>query len=168
MPGVRLSAQYQCARCTQECAHEHTGTAWSVIVNAIAALFFRQAEQTRLRATELYDRLRKDRQMTRAEAVVNTIEDSNIRSLAKAQIALHNGWARTQGDGFHRPSSPRQKKDWKKSPTETPTGPAKPYAGIDRNSPMSLHSSGLRFAPRNDVRRCMGAEEIRLPRGRNG
>ena len=61
----------------------------SVIVNAIAALFFRQAEQTRLRATELYDRLRKDRQMTRAEAVVNTIEDSNIRSLAKAQIALH-------------------------------------------------------------------------------
>jgi predicted small secreted protein len=60
-----------------------------VVVDAIAALFFRQAEQTRVRATELYDRLRKDRQMFRAEAVVTSIEDLNIRSLAKAQIAFN-------------------------------------------------------------------------------
>ena len=60
-----------------------------VVVAAIAALFFRQAEQTRVRATELYDRLRKDRQMSRAEAVVTSIEDPNIRSLAKAQIAFN-------------------------------------------------------------------------------
>jgi hypothetical protein len=60
-----------------------------VIVDAIAALFFRQAEQTRVRATELYDRLRKDRNMFRAEAVVTSIEDVNIRSLAKAQIAFN-------------------------------------------------------------------------------
>jgi hypothetical protein len=58
-------------------------------VDAIAALFFRQAEQTRQRATELYDRLRTDRQMARAETVVDTIEDLSIRSAVKAQIALH-------------------------------------------------------------------------------
>jgi LytS/YehU family sensor histidine kinase len=46
-----------------------------VVMDAIAALFFRQAEQTRQRATELYDRLRKDRQMMRAESVVESIED---------------------------------------------------------------------------------------------
>lgn len=60
-----------------------------VVVDVIAALFFRQAEQTRQRATELYDRLRTDKQMMRAEAVVNTIEDLSIRSAVKAQIALH-------------------------------------------------------------------------------
>ncbi len=60
-----------------------------VIIDAVAALFFRQAEKTRERATELYDRLRKDRQMTRAESVVSSIEDVRIRSAVKAQIALH-------------------------------------------------------------------------------
>jgi hypothetical protein len=60
-----------------------------VVIEAVAALFFRQAEQTRQRATELYDRLRKDRQMMRAESVVETIEDVSIRSAVKAQIALH-------------------------------------------------------------------------------
>jgi hypothetical protein len=60
-----------------------------VVIEAVAALFFRQAEQTRQRATELYDRLRKGRQMVRAESVVETIEDIRIRSAVKAQIALH-------------------------------------------------------------------------------
>ena len=60
-----------------------------VIIDAIAVLFFKQAEQTRQRATELYDRLRTDRQMLRAETVVNTIEDVSIRSAVKAQITLH-------------------------------------------------------------------------------
>ncbi|QCG89352.1 hypothetical protein [Azospirillum sp. TSH100] len=60
-----------------------------VIVDAIAALFFRQAEQTRQRATELYDRLRKDQQMQRAEAIVESIGDDSIKSAIKAQIALH-------------------------------------------------------------------------------
>jgi hypothetical protein len=60
-----------------------------IVVDAVAALFFRQAEQTRQRATELYDRLRQDRQMSRAEAVVETIDDANIKSAVKAQIALH-------------------------------------------------------------------------------
>ena len=60
-----------------------------VVIDAVAALFFRQAEQTRERATELYDRLRKDRQVSRAESMVASIEDSTIRSAVKAQIALH-------------------------------------------------------------------------------
>ena len=60
-----------------------------VIIDAVAALFFRQAEKTRERATELYDRLRQDRQMTRAETLVGSIEDMKIRSAVKAQIALH-------------------------------------------------------------------------------
>jgi hypothetical protein len=64
-------------------------TAPGVVVEAIAALFFRQAEQTRQRATELYDRLRTDQMSARAEAVVNSIEDPVMRSAVKAQIALH-------------------------------------------------------------------------------
>lgn len=60
-----------------------------VIIDAVAALFFRQAEKTRERATELYDRLRQDLQMLRAESVVGSIENLTIRSAVKAQIALH-------------------------------------------------------------------------------
>ena len=59
------------------------------IIDVVAALFFRQAEKTRERATELYDRLRQDRQSLRAEAIVSSIEDMTIRSAVKAQIALH-------------------------------------------------------------------------------
>lgn len=60
-----------------------------IVIDAVAALFFKQAEQTRERATELYDRLRQDRQAQRAEAMVASIEDTTIRSAVKAQIALH-------------------------------------------------------------------------------
>ena len=60
-----------------------------VIIDAVAALFFRQAERIRERATELYDRLRRDRQMLRAESVVASIDALMIRSAAKAQIVLH-------------------------------------------------------------------------------
>jgi len=60
-----------------------------VVIDAVAALFFRQAEQTRERATALYDRLRQDKQVSRAEAMVASIEDTTIRSAVKAQIALH-------------------------------------------------------------------------------
>lgn len=59
------------------------------VIDAVAFLFFKQAEQTRQRATELYDRLRNDRQLERAETVVDSIEDVKIRSVVKAQIALH-------------------------------------------------------------------------------
>jgi len=60
-----------------------------VVIEAVAALFFRQAEQTRERATSLYDRLREDDQATQARGLIHSIEDEKVRSLVKAQVALH-------------------------------------------------------------------------------
>jgi hypothetical protein len=60
-----------------------------VVVDVVAALFFRQAEATRARATELYDRLRRDKQLTESAALVSSIEDVRLRSAVKAQLALH-------------------------------------------------------------------------------
>jgi len=60
-----------------------------IIIEAVAALFFKQAEQTRTRATELYDRLRNDRQIDKAATMVQSIEDPKIRSAVKAQLTLH-------------------------------------------------------------------------------
>lgn len=60
-----------------------------VVIDAVALLFFRQAEQTRERATALYDRLRTDNQMEKAKELVNSIEDIQIKSAVKAQMALH-------------------------------------------------------------------------------
>lgn len=60
-----------------------------VVIDAVALLFFKQAEQTRERATALYDRLRTDNQMARSHSLVESIEDLQIKSVVKAQIALH-------------------------------------------------------------------------------
>ena len=59
-----------------------------VVIDAVAVLFFRQAEQTRQRATELYDRLRMDSNTLVAKEVLSSIEEVKIRSIAQAQIAL--------------------------------------------------------------------------------
>ena len=58
-------------------------------MDAVAFLFFRQASETRQRATELYDRLRRDKQMTESLRLVTSIEDLRVRSAVKAQMALH-------------------------------------------------------------------------------
>lgn len=60
-----------------------------VAMDAVAFLFFRQAGETRQRATELYDRLRSDKQMTAAALLVTQIGDEKIRGVVQAQIALH-------------------------------------------------------------------------------
>ncbi|NOJ91441.1 hypothetical protein HMI51_00550 [Corallococcus coralloides] len=60
-----------------------------VVMDAVAFLFFRQASETRQRATEFYDRLRRDKQLTESVALVSAIEDVRVRSAVKAQIALH-------------------------------------------------------------------------------
>ena len=60
-----------------------------IVIDAIAVLFFRQAEQTRQRATELYDRLRTDSQAVMAKELLTTIDDTKVRSIAQAQIAMH-------------------------------------------------------------------------------
>lgn len=60
-----------------------------VVMNAVAFLFFRQASETRQRATELYDRLRKDKQMAEAASLVVEITDERVRGVVQAQIVLH-------------------------------------------------------------------------------
>jgi hypothetical protein len=60
-----------------------------IVMDSVAFLFFRQASDTRQRATELYDRLRKDKQSTESISLVSSIEDIKVRSAVKAQIALH-------------------------------------------------------------------------------
>jgi hypothetical protein len=60
-----------------------------IVTAAIAFLFFRQASDTRERATELYDRLRRDRKLSDSIALVSTIEDVRVKSAVQAQIALH-------------------------------------------------------------------------------
>ena len=60
-----------------------------VVMDAVAYLFFRQASETRQRATELYDRLRRDKQLTESVSLVSSIDDIRVRSAVKAQIALH-------------------------------------------------------------------------------
>ena len=59
------------------------------IISSVAALFFRQAGETRQRATALYDRLRSDSQKRQALELVANIEDQTVRSVVKAQLALH-------------------------------------------------------------------------------
>jgi len=58
-------------------------------MDTVAFLFFRQASETRQRATELYDRLRKDKQASEAIALVAAIEDIKVKSAVQAQLALH-------------------------------------------------------------------------------
>jgi hypothetical protein len=60
-----------------------------VVMDAVAFLFFKQASETRQRATDLYDRLRRDKQMAESVSLVSSIEDVRVRSAVKAQIALH-------------------------------------------------------------------------------
>jgi hypothetical protein len=57
-------------------------------IEAVAALFFKQAEETRKRATELYDRLRLDDKQTQALTLIESIENQELRDLVKAQWAL--------------------------------------------------------------------------------
>ncbi|MEC4812059.1 MAG: hypothetical protein SAK29_02075 [Scytonema sp. PMC 1069.18] len=59
-----------------------------IAIEAVAALFFKQAEETRKRATELYDRLRMDDRQTQALALIESIQNQELKDLVKAQWAL--------------------------------------------------------------------------------
>lgn len=65
-----------------------TRTLPGLIIDAVAALFFKQANETRQRATALYDRLRADSQTNKALALVESIPDSRMQSILKGQLAL--------------------------------------------------------------------------------
>lgn len=58
------------------------------VMDVLALLFFRQAEQTRQRATDLYDRLRRDEQLAESQRLAEKIEHEVIRSAVLAHIAL--------------------------------------------------------------------------------
>jgi hypothetical protein len=60
-----------------------------IAIEAVAALFFKQAGETRERATALYDRLRTDRQRTDALNLVDSIDNANVRNAVKAELVLH-------------------------------------------------------------------------------
>jgi|ERR1051325_4270047 hypothetical protein len=66
-----------------------TKTLPGIVMDAVAFLFFRQASETRQRATELYDRLRRDKQIDKSLTLVTSIEDTKVRSAVKAQMSLH-------------------------------------------------------------------------------
>jgi hypothetical protein len=60
-----------------------------IVLDGVAFLFFRQATDTRQRATDLYDRLRRDRQTTESLRLASTIDNERIRTAVQAQIAMH-------------------------------------------------------------------------------
>ena len=60
-----------------------------VAMDTVAFFFFKQASETRERATALYDRLRTDDQRSQAILLVTSIEDERVRSAVKAQLTLH-------------------------------------------------------------------------------
>ncbi|HKD77203.1 MAG TPA: hypothetical protein VKB76_16980 [Ktedonobacterales bacterium] len=59
------------------------------IIDAVTALYFTQAQETRRRATELYDRLREDNKQDGALDLADSIRDESICSVVKAHLALH-------------------------------------------------------------------------------
>ncbi|MDX6499820.1 MAG: hypothetical protein QOG23_3080 [Blastocatellia bacterium] len=60
-----------------------------IAIEAVAALFFKQAAETRERATALYDRLRTDRERANALTLLETIDNTNLKDAIKAEIAIH-------------------------------------------------------------------------------
>jgi len=60
-----------------------------VIIEAVSVLFFSQSKETRERASDFLNRLREDRQYAKSINLVETISDEKLRSLIKAEIALH-------------------------------------------------------------------------------
>lgn len=58
------------------------------IIDAVAALFFVQSNQARRSMTEFFDKLRVDRQFNESLRLCDSIPDSKIQSMLKAQLAL--------------------------------------------------------------------------------
>jgi hypothetical protein len=71
-----------------------------IVIDAIAALFFKQANDTRKRATELFDRLRIDNQKEDAIKLAEKIENKEIKDLIFAQIAINTSGVNTSADDF--------------------------------------------------------------------
>lgn len=59
------------------------------IVEIISVLFINQARETRERATNLFKELNYDSKIEKSVEIVDTIDNSDIKSDVKAKIALH-------------------------------------------------------------------------------
>lgn len=59
-----------------------------IVMETISVLFFKQARETRERATDFFAKLNYEKQIDKSIAIANTIEDMNVKSNIKAQIAL--------------------------------------------------------------------------------
>ena len=60
-----------------------------VIIETVSLLFFKQSSATRERASDFLNRLRNDSQITKSIVIADSIEDDELKSSVKAQIALH-------------------------------------------------------------------------------
>lgn len=59
------------------------------IIEIVSVLFFSQSRETRERASDFLNRLREDRQYEKSIAIAETIQDEKLKSLLKAEIAMH-------------------------------------------------------------------------------
>jgi hypothetical protein len=57
------------------------------IFECLAILFFKQSARLRQRATDLYDRLRSDQKHMSVLALIESIDNPQLRNLVKAQVA---------------------------------------------------------------------------------
>lgn len=59
------------------------------MIEVISALFFKQAYETRDRATSFFKELTYEKQVARSVAIASTIEDQEIKAAVQSKIALH-------------------------------------------------------------------------------
>lgn len=60
-----------------------------VIIETVSYLFFKQSSETRSRATEFLNKLRSDDQISKSIVIADSIDDTKLKSIIKAKIALH-------------------------------------------------------------------------------
>ena len=60
-----------------------------IVIEAISVLFFTQSKETRQQSSDFLNRLRQDRQYEKSIAIANEIQDEQLKSKLKAEIALH-------------------------------------------------------------------------------
>lgn len=76
-------------------------------IEGVAVLFLTQADGTRKRATELYDRLRSDEKQLNAIALIESIQDGGLRDVVKAQLALQIVGIPSQNFDFYQHRNPQ-------------------------------------------------------------
>lgn len=59
------------------------------IIETVSYLFYKQASETRNRASDFLNRLRNDEQISRSIVIADSINNEELKSLIKAKVALH-------------------------------------------------------------------------------